>query len=278
MAKSKKVEVETENYKDFVEAKTSKKRGRPRKDPNDTAPRKSTLKIKGPVTQHDKKKKRKKLSEEMTQLHQMRKSAEDEIVKNFHDELPKYIEQRKQEFEELLERFKIENEVILDKGDGKVDVMELSNCLSTPLMFGGIANTKVTASDISMYFKCYWDCIMKANKSFNCPPTLIQFCGLLGVSTSTFANLQFNEDPNIREAVLMVKDRFVDYYTIKGLKNELNSIMVIFTLKAQYGLRDNDPPQTVINNNYTTQVHTDIDDIEKRFNLPNMNNVIDVEV
>lgn len=278
MAKSKKVETDVDNYKDFIDANTPKKRGRPRKDPNDTAPRKSNLKIKEAATVEGKRKERKKVSEELIQLSQMRRDAESEIVKNFHDNLPQYIEKRKQEFEELLERFKIENEVILDRGDGKVDTMELSNCLSKPLYFGGIANCKVSAADISMFFDCYWDCIMKVNKTTNCPPTLMQFCRFLGMSTKTFASYQFNEDANIREMVLMVRDQFIDYYTVKGLKNELNTIMVIFALKAQYGLRDNDAPQTVINNNYTTQVQTDIDDIEKRFNLPNMKSVIDVEV
>lgn len=69
-----------------------------------------------------------------------------------------------------------------------------------------------------------------------------------------------------------MKDRFINYYTVNGMTNRVNSILVIFTLKAGYGMRDNDTPQFVINNTTTTVPQDEISKLAAQYDK-----IIDVD-
>ncbi len=208
-----------------------------------------------------------------------RHRREEYIVENYQKLLPTYLEEREQQFKTLLERFKVENDVIIKTQAGKVKHFQLTSLLSKPLFFGGINPPKYTAYDIITCSECYWRCIDEANDTFLCIPTLQQFCRLLGISTGMFIDYKNHQDPAIRNAVAMVYDRFIDFYTTKGLQNEMNAIMSIFSLKSVYGLRDNDTAPAIVNNFNMTVPSTTIDEIEKKYNLnEDPQDVIDLEV
>lgn len=266
-----------DNIEDTIAINTPKKRGRPTisKEVID----KLGDKPKKKVTANSEKVRKHKVAQQLEQLGKIRKEKEGEVVEAFREKIPEFLEQRKTEFESLLSQFEVENEVVIDKGNGKVSCQKLSNFLSQPLIKGGILVSKVSASDVTIYSDCFWECVDRANENCVYVPTIYQFCRLLGVSTEKFTSYRFSQDADLREAVFMVRDRFINYYTIKGLTNELNSIMSMFVMKAQFGLRDNDTPQMVVNNNYQTTVHTNLDEIEKRFNLTNDDSdIINMEV
>lgn len=258
-----------------------RKRGRPKKDPNDTTKNsdKKPDRTKKFLTQEDAIRAKKQENRNLGQVSAIKQEVDDEIQSEFHNNLPEYIEKRKQQFSELLDKCKIDNNLIIDASTGKVAHYELTEMLSKPLIFGGVANSKISAYDISMFSDCYWDCAMRLYDLDNRKiPSLPQLCRLMGISMYTFVKYKNHNDPNISESVNMAYDRFVDFYTVKGLTGELEKITTIFTLKAQFGLRDNDAPQMIVNNNFTTEVHTNLDDIEKQYGLVGGKPVIDVEV
>lgn len=215
----------------------------------------------------------------LSKVSEIREAVDVKIEDDFHANLPTYIQERQEKFTNLLEKCDISNDVIIDTTTGKVAHYELNKLLSQPLIFGGVPVAKLSASEIAMCSDCYWDCVDQLtpmDKDY--VPTIQKFCRLLGLSTNAFVHYKDSNDQAIRESVLMIYDRFTDYYQSKGLKGELEKLNVMFTLKAQYGWRDNDAPQTVVNNNFTTEVHTDLDDIEKRYGLSNFKPTIDIEV
>lgn len=232
--------------------------------------------IRKPKTDLDGVKQRKQLSKRADKLSEIKESSTDLIKKKFEVMIPTYIEERKKQFENMLEDFKIANEVTIREKHGKISHTKLSSLLSKPLFFGGISKTEISATDIFTYSQCYWDCVDIANESILYIPTLYQLCGLMGISTSTFVNYKSNSNEDVREAVKMVFDRFVDFYTVKGLTSELNTIMAIFTMKAQYGMRDNDAPQVNITNVNNTVPKQDIADLERQYNFGDTT-IIDID-
>lgn len=207
----------------------------------------------------------------------IKKETGQQIVKDFSEKLPIFIEQRKKDFEEMLEVFKIENDVKIKTNSGKVADFKLSNMLSKPLIFNGFVRSKLSADDIWTYSQCYWYCVELANENFLFIPTIQQLSSLMGISKTTFIRYKDSEDENVREVIEMIYDKFVDFYTVRGLKNELNTIMAIFAMKAQYGLRDNEPTQVTFNNISATVNRNDIEELEKQYNIPS-DDIIDGEI
>lgn len=215
----------------------------------------------------------------LSKVSEIREAVDIELEDDFHKNLPTYIKEREEKFSELLSKCDISNDVIIDTTTGKVAHYELTKLLSQPLIFGGVAVSKLSAPEMAMCADCYWDCVEQLtamDKKY--VPTIQKFCRLLGISTAAFVHYKDHNDTAVREAVLMVYDRFTDYYQSKGMTGELEKLNVIFTLKAQYGWRDNDAPQTVVNNNFHTEVHTDLDEIEKKYGLSDYKPTIDVVV
>ena len=211
---------------------------------------------------------------------EIREAVDLKIEDDFHTNLPTYIQERQEKFTELLDKCDISNDVIIDTTTGKVAHYELTKLLSQPLIFGGVPVAQLSASEMAMCADCYWDCVdqlMAMDKQY--VPTIQKFCRLLGISTHTFVAYKDSNNTATRETVLMIYDRFTDYYQSKGLKGELEKLNVMFTLKAQYGWRDNDAPQTVVNNTFTTELHTDLEEIEKRYGFAKYKSpTIDAEV
>lgn len=261
------------NFEQFAPPEPKKKRGRPPK--GDTSAKRDDIVTKTLKT--EKVKKKTQLSEKMTMMSVEQKKAYDIIASEFSKKLPEYIEKREKEFEQTLETFLIENDRIIEIKQGKVAHIRLSNLLSKPLIFGGVVNTKISAADMAMFSECFWDCVAKASEKILYVPTIEQFCGLMGISVFSFLKYRDNPDENIRETVQMIYDKFCDYYTVKGLTQELNTIMAIFTLKARYGLRDNDAPQMVVNNFSTTVQRDELEELEKKLHF-NDKDIIDMEV
>lgn len=262
MARSKKTSAK--NLVDFVE------------ETKETKPKRAK-KVDEIKTAKEKRVEIKETSQALEQMSVAQSNVNDIVSQSFSEKLPKFMEERKTEFEKLLKEFSIENEVLIETRMGKVNTYKLSNLLSKPMFINGFAISKISAYDLMTYAQCYWECVGMAASKLVYVPTLEQMCGLMGISVVTFKNYQTSSDPSIREAVQMIYDKFVDYYTVKGMTSELNAIMAMFTLKARYGMRDNDAPQTIVNNYNSTMSQSSIDDLEKKYGLDD-SSVIDMEV
>lgn len=231
-----------------------------------------TYKSKTPLTQAEERKKRiaDKKEEQAQQL-----KARGIVGDLFKEALPQFIEKRKQEFEEAYNIFVSVNEKKLMAGDTKLSQGKLSNLLSKPLAAVVGMSAKLSAEDLLTCSQCFWECVSLANESIVYVPSIEQFCGMMGMSSSRLVDYYYSSDRELAEAAEMVKDRFIDYYTVNGMTNRVNSIMAMFTMKARFGLRDNDTPQVVINNTTTTMNQDDIASLEAKYGFGN--NIIDID-
>lgn len=192
--------------------------------------------------------------------------------------LPQFIEKRKEEFEKVVKLYESENEERIAMRDNKLSQDDLEYLISKPLITISGAERKYSPTDLLMFNECFWDCVRRANKVMgNTPyiPTLQQLSKLMGVPESYFTRLYNSNDIEVANVTEMIKDSFINYYTVNGMTNRINSIMAIFILKAGYNMRDNEPPRTVINNITTTVAHDEIEKLEAQYSNFG-NNVIDI--
>lgn len=177
------------------------------------------------------------------------------LAQKFIEDFPAYVEERKAEFEKELGAFcvKYENELSDPQLAKKIPTLKLSEYLCKSFVKSTIQidGRKYSPAHLRMASDYYWDCIAGINaEGLTYVPTLQQFARLLNISVATLKNSYLNsQDEAMRETILMIRDRFVDYYTTRGMTREISEVMSIFMLKAEYNIRDNDVPQTVINNN-----------------------------
>lgn len=244
--------------------------GRPKKEqPTEPIKTRRTYKSKTPLNEHQEKKERvaKKKEEREDQL-----QAREMVGDLFKEALPQFIEKRKQEFEEAYNTFISVNEEKLMAGDTKISQGKLSNLLSKPLASVIGISAKLSAQDLLTASQCYWECVNLANESIVYVPSIEQFCGMMGMASSRLVDYYYSSDKELAQAAEMVKDKFIDYYTVNGMTNRVNSIMAMFTMKARFGLRDNDTPQVVINNQTTTVPQDEISKLAAQYD-----SIVDVD-
>lgn len=243
--------------------------GRPRKYPETKEPVKMrrTYKTKNPLTENQvRKAKIQKKKEEQIQQLQTREMLADLYKKN----IPTFIQKRREEFDSALTLFVTEYEDRIAMQDNKIPQDDLEYLISKPLITISAAERRYSAADLLMFNECYWECVRMANKVMGNTayvPTLQQLSGLMSMPQSTFTAFYNSNDKELANAAEIVKDRFINYYTVNGMTNRINSILVIFTLKAGYGMRDNDAPQVVVNNTTTTLNQDDISALEAKYNF-----------
>lgn len=240
--------------------------GRPRKEqPAEPIKMRRTYKSKTPLNQHQEKKARvAKKKEDLEQQLEARQIVNDLFQSN----LPTFIEKRKQEFEEVIKLFATEYEDRIMAGDNKIPQDDLEYAIMKPMITISGAERKYSAQDLLMLNECYWNCVRKANKVMQTTtfvPTIEQFCGFMSAPKNIMTTLYNSNDPEVANAAEMIKDRFVNYYTVNGMTNRINAILTIFTLKAGYGMRDNDVPQVVINNQTTTVPQDEISKLASQY-------------
>lgn len=235
-----------------------------------TTKTRKSYKSKTPLTENQalKKKRADKKQEIDQQL-----EARDMVAELYQSNLPVFIDKRKEEFEEAIKLFAAENEERIAMNDNKLSQDDLEYLISKPLITISGAERKYSATDLLTFNQCYWDCVRKASKVMGNTayvPTMEQLCSMMSMPSSQMWRLYNSNDPEVANAVEMIKDKFISYYTVNGMTNRVNSIMAMFTMKARYGLRDNDTPQVVINNNTTTTDQNVIESLESKYEAMNI--------
>lgn len=184
--------------------------------------------------------------------------ANEVIEKKFLEEFPAYVERQKREFDKELEKFCVKYQDMFQDAAlaKKIPTLHLGEYLTKSFIKSviHINGRKYTPAHLMMASDYYWACIAEIQeKGLTYVPTIQQFARLLNISVQTLRQTYLNSsDEAMRDTVLMIRDRFVDYYTTRGMTREISEVMSIFMLKAEYNIRDNDVPQTVINNNTIT--------------------------
>ena len=180
--------------------------------------------------------------------------AKEMITDKFIKEFPRYVEDKKEEFGKALKGYVRECGERLGDASiaSKIPVLRIQEALCKPFMTNAGKNIskRYNAVHLQMASDFYWESVWKIQEEgFTYVPTLQQFARLMNISVHTLKGYMNNGDEEMRETMLMIRDRFIDYYSSRGMSRQISEVMSIFMLKAEYNIRDNDVPQTVINNN-----------------------------
>lgn len=151
-------------------------------------------------------------------------------------ELNKYISKRKKQFIKELEKYEIikseDDDINIEIKEKTLPMIELSDfCFSPFVRVPGVV-PDYSASEFSVIFDFFKECIKEMNKSVIIPPTKEQFCSLCGFSTSRFNDLKNTGTTDIREILLQVEDYICNYLSIGGLTRKISEVSSIFNQKV----------------------------------------------
>lgn len=167
-------------------------------------------------------------------------------------ELNKYIKKRKNKLIKELQEYNILNTD--DEGNAIIDNTKLPMvdlwdfCFSPFVKVAGVV-PEYSASELSIIFDYFKECIKELNKIKTFPPTKEQFCNLCGISTARFNELKNTSTSDIREILLQVEDYICNYLSIGGLTRKISEVSSIFNQKVlgRKEAGDNSTPQTTNN-------------------------------
>ena len=166
--------------------------------------------------------------------------ARRELMEKKRTELPKYIKKRKKQFVAELEKYNIiqsqtdEEVQIMNKTLPMIELTEL--CFSPFVKVAGVV-PDYSASELSIIFDYFKECIKHMNKIEIVPPTKEQFCSLCGFSTARFSELKNTSPSDIREILLQVEDYICNYLNVGGLTRKLSEVSSIYQQRV-LGKRD----------------------------------------
>lgn len=167
-------------------------------------------------------------------------------------ELNKYIKKRKNKLIKELQQYNILNAD--DEGNAIIDNTKLPMvdlwdfCFSPFVKVPGVV-PEYSASELSVIFDYFRECIKELNKIKTFPPTKEQFCNLCGISTQRFNDLKNNSIAEVREILLQVEDYICNYLSVGGLTRRISEVSSIFNQKVlgRKEASDNNTPQTTNN-------------------------------
>lgn len=141
----------------------------------------------------------------------------------------------------------------------------ISQTLFAPLRFYSTMTNKYnrTASDLQETFDCFKRILREVQKSCAYTPTLCTFLQFANMTDITFRN--YLEMKNEMGDVAHSIKNFLSEQTIQGVwGGTTKEISGIFTMKAMYGFRENEQPQTNIIN--INSQERSVEDILSEFN------------
>lgn len=167
--------------------------------------------------------------------------ARQELMEKKKADLPKYIKKRKKEFVKELEKARIikpfakedpdSEELVLIEGQ-TLPMLDLTEfCYSPFIKVAGVV-PDYSASEFSVIFDYFKECVKEMNKIMIVPPTKEQFCSLCGFSTARFNEIKNTSPADIREILLQVEDYICNYLNIGGLTRKLPEVSTIFGQKV----------------------------------------------
>lgn len=177
--------------------------------------------------------------------------ARRELMEKKKTDLPKYIKKRKKQLIEELKKCEIleeddEGNAIIE--NNKLPMIDLWDfCFSPFVKVAGVV-PDYSASELSIVFDYFKECIKELNSVKIFPPTKEQFCTLCGFSTQRFNELKNTSPTDIREILLQVEDYIANYLNIGGLTRKTSEVTGIFIQKSSLGRKEateqQSPPPT----------------------------------
>ena len=120
------------------------------------------------------------------------RAGENQILEEFKNNLPEYMEKRLQA---------LTQEISLKKDVGGLSSIEINELLRPHNLIG--KQPKYTAEQMQIVFDYYREALVKVNQKFKYPPSKENFCAFAGISTATYNQYLISPDEAKQEVMLM---------------------------------------------------------------------------
>jgi hypothetical protein len=159
------------------------------------------------------------------------KSGENQILEEFKNNLPEYMECRLQALtQEISSREEVSG----------LSCIEINELIRPHSLIGG--KVKYTAEQMQIVFDYYREALVKINQKFKYPPTKENFCAFAGISTVTYNQYLISPDEAKQEVMLMIDDYIRENMLTSAQLGETKEITTIFRGKTAHGLVEASAP------------------------------------
>lgn len=159
------------------------------------------------------------------------RAGENQILEEFKNNLPEYIEKRLQA---------LTQEISLKKDVGGLSSIEINELLRPHNLIG--KQPKYTAEQMQIVFDYYREALVKVNQKFKYPPSKENFCAFAGISTATYNQYLISPDEAKQEVMLMIDDYIRENMLTSAQLKEVDNITTMFRGKTAHGLVEASAP------------------------------------
>lgn len=159
------------------------------------------------------------------------RAGENQILEEFKNNLPEYMEKRLQA---------LMQEISLKKDVGGLSSIEINELLRPHNLIG--KQPKYTAEQMQIVFDYYREALVKVNQKFKYPPSKENFCAFAGISTATYNQYLISPDEAKQEVMLMIDDYIRENMLTSAQLKEVDNITTMFRGKTAHGLVEASAP------------------------------------
>ncbi len=159
------------------------------------------------------------------------RAGENQILEEFKNNLPEYMEKRLQA---------LTQEISLKKDVGGLSSIEINELLRPHNLIG--KQPKYTAEQMQIVFDYYREALVKVNQKFKYPPSKENFCAFAGISTATYNQYLISPDEAKQEVMLMIDDYIRENMLTSAQLKEVDNITTMFRGKTAHGLVEASAP------------------------------------
>ncbi len=207
------------------------------------------------------KKERTKQKQTLDKMQAERKENQKELIemkaelvkKEYQDNLKEHLEDK---LFDLIEKLKH-----TEKGE-KLSIIELKTMLSQKNANG--LSPKYSNAELSILFDYYKQFITEINKVQRYIPSVPNFCGFTGITTTQYKNWKQSDDEERREIMQRIDDYIADINLTMAQEGEVKEISTIFRAKTEHGYYEAQSPVVIQHKS-----DANIDDIMKQIQAVN---------
>ena len=156
------------------------------------------------------------------------------IKKEYQDNLKEHLEDK---LFDLIDKLKH-----TERGE-KLSIVEIKTMLSQKNANG--LSPKYSNTELSILADYYKQFVTQINKVQRFIPTIPNFCGFAGITTTQYKNWKVSEDAERREIMQRIDDYIADINLTMAQEGEIREISTIFRAKAEHNYVEAQAPQVI---------------------------------
>ena len=158
------------------------------------------------------------------------------IKKEYQDNLKEHLEQKLYDLVYKLKQ--------TERGE-KLSIIEIKTMLNQRGLGVNGASPKYSNTELSLIIDYYKQFVTEINKVQRFIPSIPNFCGFAGITTTMYNNWRQSDDKERREIVQRIDDYIADINLTMAQEGEIKEISTIFRAKTEHNYVEAQVPQVV---------------------------------